>query len=216
MQAEGKHGFRAALVGGLLVPLARLGEVLHHAVTVVVKVAEFRHGIPTALIDRLLVPLARLGVVLRHTLTVGVKDAEANHGIDAALVGGLLVPLARIGEVLGRITTEIVMVALVFHGACVLRRDWRARSQHSHHNRDHPQNNRTASNYAPWRGAAYRDPLGLFTRHLPYQRRRWWSLRTQWSGWRLLCLFRCLAPSSGLALDSCFDLPILFLDLVGR
>jgi hypothetical protein len=62
----------------------------------------------------------------------------------------------------------------------------------------------------------YRDRLGLFTRHLLYQRRRWRSLRTQRGGWRLLCPFRCLAPSSGLVLDFCFSLPILFLDLFGR
>src|SRR6516164_4039397 len=167
-------GARVALVGGLLVPLACLGAVLRHALTVVVKVAELIHGIRTALIDGLLVPLARLGVVLRHALTVGVKDAEANHGLHAALVGGFLVPLARFGVVLRRIYTEIVTVALIFHGACVLRHDrrhrlrcaWCASSPHSDDHRDHPQNNRTASNYSPWHSGAYRGRVGLFTRHM--------------------------------------------------
>src|SRR6516225_9692434 len=84
-------GARVALVGGLFVPLACLGGILRHALTVVVMQAEGKHSFRAALIDGLLVPLARLGVVLRHTLTAGVKGAKANHGIDAALVGGLLV-----------------------------------------------------------------------------------------------------------------------------
>ena len=42
-------GSRIALVSGHLVPLARLGVVLRHAMTLVVKQAEVKHGIGVVL-----------------------------------------------------------------------------------------------------------------------------------------------------------------------
>src|SRR6516225_614932 len=85
---------------GALVPLACLGVVLRHALTILVKPAEAGHGDRVAFVSGLLVPLACLGVVLRHTLTALVKPAELGHGARVALVGGLFIPLARLGVVL--------------------------------------------------------------------------------------------------------------------
>ena len=75
-----------------LEPLARLGVVLRHAMTVGVKQVEVDHGVRVALVGGLLEPLARLGVVPRHALTVGVKRAENASSTATAS------PVARTGN----------------------------------------------------------------------------------------------------------------------
>src|SRR5262245_31561639 len=79
-----------SFVSSFLEPLASLGVVLRHAMTIAVKRTEIVHGAPVSLLSGLLGPFTRLDVVLRHAIAVVVKHAEILLRIHIAAVRACL------------------------------------------------------------------------------------------------------------------------------
>ena len=86
-EAEVELGRGIAVVGGLPIPLPRLGVVLRDAFALAVHGAEDGLGAGVALVGGLSKPLHHLGVVLREAVAMAVHEAEVVLGAGIALLG---------------------------------------------------------------------------------------------------------------------------------
>ena len=82
-----------ALLGGLLVPLARLGRSDGDALALVVHLAEVELGVAVALRSCRLARLLLRGELIGGAPAVVVLIVERAFGVDVALRGGLFVQL---------------------------------------------------------------------------------------------------------------------------
>ena len=82
-------------MGGLPVPVRRLGIILRYSVPATIKISEEVLGVSLILTRSLPVPLCCFGTILRHPVSILVRPSERMVSLREALFCGPTVPLRR-------------------------------------------------------------------------------------------------------------------------